>query len=34
MLEKQQESGENLKVKKQMAKIIAESVTQVKRTCY
>ena len=34
MLEKQQESDESLKVKKQMAKIIAESVTQVKRTCY
>ena len=34
MLEKHQDSDENLKVKKQMAHIIAKSVTQVQRICY
>lgn len=34
MLEKYQDSDENLKVKKQMAQITAKTVTQVKRTYY
>lgn len=34
MLEKHQESDKNFHVKKQVARIIAKSVTQVKRTCY
>ena len=32
MLEKHRESDENFNVKKQMAQIIAKSVTQVQRT--